>query len=249
MSETLPISLPAVPLRDIAAFVWFMALWGGYTYWADHHGISRRPAAQIMHDYRVLWMSRMLERDNRMADVQIVTAHMRSAMLFASITILIMAGVMTIMGNLGKARDVASELSFAITASKEMWEIKVIVLMMIFVYAFFKYVWCLRQFNFALVFIGAAPLPEEVNAMDRQNYPERGAVLIDRAINALNRGLRAYYFGLAMMVWLLGPIYLAAAGVWVVAVLYRRDFRSVTLQTLLEKDGDVKSGEPESTGA
>ncbi|NQW23821.1 MAG: DUF599 domain-containing protein [SAR202 cluster bacterium] len=245
MSETLPISLPAVPLRDIAAFIWFMALWVGYTVMADHFVTHRRPAAQIMHDYRVRWMERMLERDNRMADVQIVTAHMRSGMMFASITILIMAGVMTILGNLGKAREVTSELSFAITASREMWEIKVIVLMLIFVYAFFKYVWSLRQFNFALVFIGAAPMKEEVNAKDREHYPERGAILMDRGINALNRGLRAYYFGLALIAWFLGPIYLAAATIWVVAVLYRRDFRSVTLQTLLEDDGSSK---PDATG-
>ena len=232
MSEALPGSLPVIPLLDILAFGWFMALWVGYTLFADRADLRHRPAAQVVHDYRVRWMERMLDRDNRMADVQIVVAHMRGSMQFASITILIIAGVMTMLGNLGKAREVASNLSFAVEASREMWEIKVIVLMLIFVYAFFKYAWCLHQFNFALVFIGAAPLPEEVNASDRQDYPERGARLVDRGINAFNRGLRAYYFGLAMLAWFIGPVFLAAAALWVVAVLYRRDFRSVTLQTL-----------------
>ena len=147
MTATLSGSLPVVPLSDILAFAWFMALWVGYTMFADHSSPSRRPAIQVLNDYRVRWMERMLERDNRMADVNIVTAHMRSAMLFASITILIMAGVMTILGNLGKAREVVSELSFATGASQELWEIKTFVLMFIFVYAFFKYAWCLRQFS------------------------------------------------------------------------------------------------------
>ena len=209
-----------------------MSMWVGYTLFADRLGATRRPASQVMHEYRVRWMERMLDRDNRMADINIVTAHMRSGMLFASITILILAGVMTILSNLGKAREVTSNLSFAVEASQELWEIKVIVLMLIFVYAFFKYAWCLRQFNFALIFIGAAPLPEEVNASERKDYPERGARLVDRGINAFNRGLRSYYFGLATLAWFIGPVYLAAAALWVVAVLYRRDFRSVTLQTL-----------------
>jgi uncharacterized membrane protein len=181
-------------------------------------------------------MQRMLERDNRMADVNIVTAHMRSAMLFASITILILAGVVTILGNVGRAREVVSELSFAVSASQELWEIKVLVLMFIFVYAFFKYAWCLRQFNFTLIFIGAAPLPEEVNVRERKDYPDRGARLMDRGIISYNRGLRAYYFGLALLWWFIGPIFLAISTIWVVAVLYRRDFRSVVLQTLSEQN-------------
>jgi len=181
-------------------------------------------------------MQRMLERDNRTADVNIVIAHMRSAMMFASITILILAGVMTILGNVGKARAVVSELSFAVGASQELWEIKVFVLMFIFVYVFFKYAWCLRQFNFTLIFIGAAPLPEEVTARERKDYPDCGARLMDRGIISQNRGLRAYYFGLALLAWFIGPIYLAISAVWVVAVLYRRDFRSVILKTLSEQD-------------
>jgi uncharacterized membrane protein len=192
--------------------------------------------ARVMHEHRVRWMERMLERDNRMADINIVTAHMRNGMLFTSITILIVAGVMTLLGNLGKAREITSNLSFTVEASPEMWEIKVIVLLLIFVYAFFKYAWCLRQFNIALIFIGAAPLPEEVNAREREDYPERGARLVDRGINAFNRGLRAYYYGLATLAWFFGPVFFAAAAVWVVAVLYRRDFRSQTLQTLSEQD-------------
>ena len=239
MTNSITGSLPVIPVQDIIAFVWFMALWLGYGAFTDRPNPDRRPATQVMHDYRVRWMERMLERDDRIADVNIVIAHMRCAMLFASITILVLAGAVTILGNLGKAREVISELSFATGASQEMWEIKVFVLMFIFVYAFFKYAWCLRQFNFILIFIGAAPLPEEVNAQERQDYPDRGSRLMARGINAYNRGLRAYYFGLATMAWFIGPVFLAVAAVWVVAVLYRRDFRSVVLKTLIEQESDT----------
>ncbi len=245
MTNTLSGSLPLVPLLDILAFVWFMSWWVGYNLFADRPGAHARQVTQVMHQYRVRWMERMLERDNRMADVNIVSAHMRSAMLFASITILVLAGVMTILGNLGKAREVISELSFATGASQELWEIKTFVLMFIFIYAFFKYAWCLRQFNFTLIFVGAAPLPEEVNAVERRDYPDRGARLMDRAINAFNRGLRAYYFGLALLAWFVGPAFLAMAALWVVAVLYRRDFHSVIQQTLNEQEAAAEKAESE----
>ena len=212
MSDALPGALPAVPLPDILAFIWFMACWVGYSFYTDRGGESRRPVARMLHQYRVRWMERMLDRDTRVADI-------------------------TILGNLGKAREVTSHLSFAVEASQEMWEIKVIVLLLIFVYAFFKYAWCLRQFNYTLIFIGAAPLPEEVNVRERKDYPQWGARLFDRGIGTFNRGLRAYYFGLATLAWFFGPVFYAVAAVWVVAVLYRRDFRSVTLQTLSEQDG------------
>ena len=44
-----------------------------------------------------------------------------------------------------------------------------------------------------------------------------------------------------MLAWFIGPVFLAAAAVWVTAVLYRRDFRSVTLQTLQEQDQGEKA--------
>jgi len=237
MQNALSGSLPVIPLADAIAFAWFMASWAGYTLFADRIWGTRRSAAQVIHDYRVRWMERLLQRENRMADVVIVTAHMRAGILFSSISILLMAGFMAILGNLGKARELASELSFAVAASREMWEIKVIVLLLIFVYAFFKYVWCIRQFNFSLVFIGAAPMPDDVTERDRKTFPQSGARLVERGIITFNRGLRAYYFGLALLAWFIGPVYLAVAAVWVVAVLFRRDFRSQTLRTLVENEG------------
>jgi len=171
----------------------------GFALVTDRRGTKMRLALRVLHGHRVRWMERMLGRDNRMADVNILTGHICSGELFASISILIMAGIMTILGNLTKAREVVSNLSFSFEAFLELWEIKVIVLLFIFVYAFFKFAWCLRRFNYALIFIGSAPLREEVNASDREAYAERGATLIDLSLATFNRVVRSYYFGLAAL--------------------------------------------------
>ena len=47
-----------------------------------------------------------------------------------------------------------------------------------------------------------------------------------------NRGVRAYYYGLAALSWFLHPVLFAVVTVWVVAVIYRREFLSYTLELL-----------------
>jgi uncharacterized membrane protein len=53
------------------------------------------------------------------------------------------------------------------------------------------------------------------------------------AIYNFNLGLRAYYFSLALLTWFVHPLVFVVASSWVVAVLYRREFRSRTLKALL----------------
>ncbi|MEP0073342.1 MAG: DUF599 family protein, partial [Marinomonas sp.] len=47
-----------------------------------------------------------------------------------------------------------------------------------------------------------------------------------------NYGLRAYYFAMAFCGWFLSPYFCMAASLMIVAVLYRREFRSKTFKTL-----------------
>jgi uncharacterized membrane protein len=219
-------------VMDLAAVLWFFACWVGYTYVADHLSRGDDNVVAIQHRYRRRWMELMLKRDMRMGDVQIVATIMRSSSLFASTTLFILAGLVTILGALDRARDVASSLSFAIDAPRELWEIKVLVLILIFVYAFFKFAWAMRQNNIALVVIGAAPLPGHDDGTDHGEFAERAARVLTRAVNTFNRGQRAYYFGLATLSWFIQPWCFVVASVWVVAVLYRREFRSLTLRAL-----------------
>ncbi|HBC06203.1 MAG TPA: hypothetical protein DC046_01315, partial [Rhodospirillaceae bacterium] len=60
------------------------------------------------------------------------------------------------------------------------------------------------------------------------------ATILSRAQDNFNRGLRSYYFALALLPWFIHPLMLFGTTVWVLLVLYRRDFRSVTLKTLDE---------------
>ena len=225
-----------IPIIDLIAFLWMIVVWAGYTLVADRLSWDKREVARVMHNHRIQWMLRMLDREIRMPDVGIVDAHIRSGTLFASTSILIMAGIVAVLGNVDRLMTVIFELSFASSMSRELLELKIFVLLGIFVYGFFKFAWCLRQFNYALILIGAAPSKGDCTDEIRADYSVRTARVLTRASGTFNRGLRAYYFGLAALTWFIQPWAFIVASVWVLLVLYRRDYLSKTLDALAPGD-------------
>lgn len=217
-------------LADVIAPLWFLAAWLGYTRFADRqHGVHNLNTA--MRDYRLLWMSRMLDREVRMVDTQILGNLMRSMSFFASTTMFIIAGLVAVLGAREKAMAVLRELPFTVEASTVLWDLKVLLLIAIFVYAFFKFTWAFRHYNYCLILIGAVPAFDRLDEEARQ-IAERAARIANSTGRHFNRGIRAYYFGLAALSWFLHPwIFMILSG-WVVLVLYRREYRSNLLETL-----------------
>ena len=113
----------------------------------------------VMRDYRLLWMRRMLDRDIRMVDTQILGNLMRSMSFSASTTMFIIAGLVAVLGARDKAMAVLEELPFAVNSSAQLWDLKVLLLVSIFVYAFFKFTWAFRHYNYCLILVGAALAP------------------------------------------------------------------------------------------
>ena len=237
--ETLDGSLEAIltaAWRDVLALVWFLACWSIYAFYADRQNRSTRTLVSATHDYRLLWMKRLIRREVRIMDAALLNTLMRSVGLFLTTTLLILGALVAMLGNFGRVQTVTAKLPFADIVSHTLDEAKIGVLIVIFVYAFFKFAWALRQYNFALVMIGAAPMPDEGTEASRDDYAARAATLETRAVYSFNNGLRAYYFGLGTLSWFLHPFAFMAAAVWVVAVLYRREFNSHTLKAMAPPD-------------
>ena len=125
-------------------------------------------------------------------------------------------------------------MPFAQATSLQVFEFKLMVLVGIFVYAFFRFSWCMRQYTFVALIIGAMPPPDvfESGQADRQLYAQRAANVVGSAAETFNDGLRAYYFSFAALAWFFSPLAMGVATVLVVAVLYSREFHSDILLTL-----------------
>lgn len=220
-------------LADWLALCWFVLCWAGYTRYAERKALRRDCLASVLHRQRRRWMHEMLGRENRVADASLMANLERNVAFFASSTLIILAGVFTVLSATDKAISIAAELPFAVGASAAAWEVKLILLAGVFVYAFFKFTWSLRQYGFAAVVIGMAPGTDSRHDVNLQTFADEAAQVISRAALAFNLGLRSYYYGLAFLIWFVNPWFFALATTWVVAVLYRREFKSNVLQALV----------------
>jgi uncharacterized membrane protein len=113
----------------------------------------------------------------------------------------------------------------------------------VFVYAFFKFTWAFRHYNYCLILIGSVALPGRMTD-DSQRIAEGTARVATSTAHNFNRGMRAYYFGIAALSWFVSPWLFMVATAWVVAVLYRREFRSHLLATLGVPNEDLAGSEP-----
>jgi uncharacterized membrane protein len=217
-------------IADLLAPLWFLFSWIGYTLYADRTDGGRN-LTRTMHAYRCIWVQRMLERDNRMVDAQILANLMRSVSFFASTTMFILAGLIAVLGARNEAMAVMRELPFAVDTPALLWDAKVLLLVVVFAYAFFKFTWAFRHYNYCLILLGSVPMPERVDH-ESSRIADRLAIITTSTARHSNRGIRAYYFGLAALGWFIQPWLFMLLSAWVVVVLYRREFRSRLLQTL-----------------
>lgn len=220
---------------DILAFAWFAFAWFGYARFADKHYGTRKNLIRIMDDMRTRWMHQMLKRDVRIADATLIGNIMRVISFFASTTILILMGIITVMGAGEQGISMVKAVPFTIGNTPLMWELKLALLALIFIYAFFKLTWSVRQYNYVSIVVGAAPMPDE-HPEQHFEFADRAGKLIGNAGRHFNFGLRAYYFGLAVVSWFINGFVFMAVTTLVVFVVYRREFRSHTVNNLIALD-------------
>ena len=226
---------------DLIAISWFVASWFGYGYYANHRYRNCANLVSIMEEMRIEWMRAMLRRDNRIVDSTLIGNLLRSISFFASTSIFILLGLVTLLGYQQEGLEMINNLPFSLPTSPLMWDVKIFTLAFMFIYAFFKYTWSLRLYNYACIFVGAAPASNEKKAQ-HDEIAKRGGRLIANAGRHFNMGLRAYYFGLAALAWFMHPLIFIVVTTLVVHEVYRREFRSHAVNSLAGLDVNHDEG-------
>jgi uncharacterized membrane protein len=216
---------------DWASLLLFLVGWVGYSIYADRAALRLKGLQGVTHKHRLAWAQQMVRRDNRMPDVSLIGNLMRSTSFYANTTIYIVAGLLAVAGALDRVVIFTEDLPFARQTSREIIEAKIFLLAGIFIFAYFKFTWSIRQFNSLSILTGSAPShlapPEEL-----ARHAEQCGQVNSLAGDDFNRGIRAYYFGFAALGWFVNPAVFMASTLWVLAVLWRRDFRSKTLRAM-----------------
>lgn len=231
---------------NIGSIVWFVVAWVGYARFAKYKAKHSYSLSSVISRQRLYWMEQVLERDVRVADVAILANLERNTSFLASTSILILAGLLTAIGVADNVRVILQSLPFyQIQEHSVLWiHIKILVLIFIFVYTFFSLTWSMRQYGFASIMVGAAPLPdiginsspedEQRNDMCNERYVKASSKVIDLAGHAYNYGLRAYYYSLAILPWFISPWLFMVSTTLVIIVLYRREFHSKPYKAMRE---------------
>jgi uncharacterized membrane protein len=211
---------------DLAALAFFAVAWAGYAILVEWMPQGRAGLNATMDSYRELWMRRMLERDMRMVDMQIMAALQNGTAFFASTSLLAIGGALTLLRSTDDLQAVVATLPLGVQASRALWEMKVIGLAVILVYAFFKFAWSYRLFNYVAILLGATPFSTEKDTPEAEAHVKRTARLFSAAGRHFNRGQRAFFLALGYLGWFVGPWVLIVSTAAVVVVLWYRQFAS-----------------------
>jgi len=133
--------------------------WIIYSIVIERSAKGRTSLNALMNGYRDEWMERLLARDIRMVDAQVTAALQNGAAFFASTSLIAIGGALTLLRSNDEAMTVMSLLPFGTTPSRGLWDLKMMGLIVIFVYAFFKFAWSFRLFNYFAIMVGVAPSP------------------------------------------------------------------------------------------
>jgi uncharacterized membrane protein len=227
--------LALLPLADWLALAWFFACWLGYVQFARRRAQIDGSLLAASDAFRHRWMYQTAVRENRVFDGVVLQNLSSSPAFFASTTIFIIGGLIAALGTSDKASDLVRELPFAARTTALVFELKLLLLTSIFVSAFFRFTWAMRQYGFVALVIAAAGDRETYLADEpsRQRFADRAGRIVALAAETFNNGLRAIYLSFAAVLWFVSPLAFALGSATVIWVLYQREFHS-DIRTLLK---------------
>ncbi len=224
--------IPGGTIADVIAVVVFLLCWLGFGPVANWVALKRPSLMSAVRLFRKRWIERMCERDNHTADATLLSNLLRGALFLASTTVLILGGLVALLGTAPKVAEVISQLPYTTPTGSRLAEIKALILILVYVYAFFKFTWSAWQYNVLSILVGAMPTPDS-DAHIRTGYAEAAARVAALAGESYNNGIRAYYFSIPLMAWFIDPLLFLSATLAVTIVLYRREFYSSILIALM----------------
>ncbi|MEP5757752.1 MAG: DUF599 domain-containing protein [Litoreibacter sp.] len=215
---------------------WFALGWR-----IEHPGANHPSVTLIMADYRRAWMQQMVSRMPRIFDAAILADLRQGTSFFASGCMIAIGGVLAVIGNSDALRGVAAELTTEDVPTL-VWQVKLMLVTLFLTHGFLKFVWANRLFGYCAVVM--ASVPNDVTDPNVFFRARQAAEINIRAAWNFNRGLRAIYFSLGALAWLIGPWPLLLAVIAVNWLIWQREFSSHARKIVLEgwPDGVVKDG-------
>ena len=106
---------------DILALGFFVLEWAVYAVTLEHTAYGRDSLSARMHLYREIWMRRLLDREARMVDMQVMASLQNGTAFFASTSLLAVGGALALLRSTKEALAVLGELPINLSPSPALW--------------------------------------------------------------------------------------------------------------------------------
>ena len=175
MPTSLEHLLSVLPWQDWTALALFFISWIGYVLFAKRRAKAERTLLSSTNHYRRLWMLQVTHRDQRIVDAAVTQNLASSPSFWASTTILVLGGLLAVLGTNDKASELVKDLPFAARTSMLVFDVKILVLLTVFIYAFFRFTWSMRVYSFGAIMVGSAPNVDVFTRgeADRKEFADR----------------------------------------------------------------------------
>ncbi len=148
---------------------------------------------------RAAWIRQMAERDLRMIDTSIMAGLQNGTAFFASTSLLAIGGCFALLNATERVITVLGDLPFGLPVLRGAFEMKVFLLGAIYAYAFFKFGWAYRLFNYASILVGAVPGRHHAGTPEMEAAIRRATAFTQQAGVHFNRGLRAFFMSIGYL--------------------------------------------------
>lgn len=172
------------------------------------------------------WVKSVMSDPNRnIVGVQTLRNATMAATFMASTAILLIMGTLNLSGQASKLLDAWHPLNFFGSTLPTLWIIKLLFLITTFFVSFFAFSMSVRLYNHVGFQLSVPP-----SGQTEHLTPKTVAIHLNRAGAYYSVGMRAYYFSVPLVFWLFGPLFMLAATLVLVAVMYQVDRAPRSLQ-------------------
>ena len=180
---------------DAAALGFFLAGWWLLGWLIDSSPWHRHTLSAAMKTQRREWMRQMAAREIRLVDANIITGLQQATSFFASTALLAVGAGFGLLTAADTIIGAFEQSVVHVQIDRSTFYVKTAVLMGLYAYAFFKFGWAYRLFNYSAVMLAATP---EAGKPGAEEAAQSVAEMNIAAASQFTHSLRAFFLAIAI---------------------------------------------------
>ena len=184
------------------------------------------------------WVESVMADQRDILAVQTLRNWVMASSFLASTAILICLGIISVAASPERMGEITPSLNELVREHRVLWLFKLMMIIVDFFVIFFNFTLAIRSFNHVNFMINVP------STLAHKITPEYVAEILSHATFHYTVGMRGYYIGVLLVLWLFGPIWMLLGTLILIAVLYRLDYHIPVLRENHPDLGGADSHQP-----